>query len=311
MESLSVRLGDPAVQQSFVEGYSDFLAEYQHLIEAIKSIMLNRVINASIQDEVDAVAHLEDDDPLVLAVEDKYKANIASFILARLAIDEFSEMLVLTSNGYGLGALKILRSMYEKVVTSAYVAENPEVSRALVDSTWVHKWSLWKRLRKVSPSADSGIDPAQIEDLESKAADAQSRLNESICSKCKQIISVHAWTKVTLLTMAEKVGTSLADLYAVAYQVPTAVAHATGESVNSKMEQAPDGSWTYRMDSSREREHALCAGHNLVLQLLGRQNEHFGYGLEEVLVPRVEAYKRIWSGRPVSSQDSQRSGPVV
>ena len=41
-----------------------------------------------------------------------------------------------------------------------------------------------------------------------------------MCSKCKQIISVHAWTKVTLLTMAEKVGTSLADLYAVAYQVP-------------------------------------------------------------------------------------------
>jgi hypothetical protein len=297
MEAMSISFGDPTAQQYFAEEYAEFLLEYQHVMEATKAIMLNRTINASIQDQVDAVAQLADDDPLVIAVEDKYKANIASFILARLAIDEFSEMLVLASNGYGLGALKILRSMYEKVVTSAYVAQHPEVSRALVDSTWTHKWSLWKRLRKVSPSAESGVDPSLIADLENKAAEAQSRLNESICTKCKQIISVQAWTKVTLLTMAEKVGASLSDLYAVAYQVPTSLAHATGESVNSKMEQTADGSWTYRMASSREMEHALCAGHNLMLQVLGRQNEHFGYGLEDLLAPRIEAYKKTWSGR--------------
>ena len=150
----------------------------------------------------------------------------------------------------------------------------------------------------MSPSAESGIDPAQIAELESKAADAQSRLNDSVCTKCKQIITVHAWTKVTLLTMAEKVGASLADLYAVAYQIPTSVAHATGESVNSKMEQGPDGSWTYKMNTSQERAHALCTGHNLLLQLLGRQNDHFGYGLENLLVPRKEAYMNIWSARP-------------
>ena len=223
MEAMSISFGDPAAQQYFAKEYAEFLLEYQHVMEATKAIMLNRTINESIQDEVDAVAQLADDDPLVIAVEDKYKANIASFILARLAIDEFSEMLVLASNGYGLGALKILRSMYEKVVTSAYVAQHPEVSRALVDSTWTHKWSLWKRLRKVSPSAESGVDPSLIADLENKAAEAQSRLNESICTKCKQIISVHAWTKVTLLTMAEKVGASLSDLYAVAYQAPTSL----------------------------------------------------------------------------------------
>jgi hypothetical protein len=294
---MSMSFGDPAAQQDFVNEYEDFLVEYPHVMEATKAIMLNRTINPSIQEEIDAVADLDDDDPRVIAVEDKYKANIASFILARLAIDEFSEMLVLASNGYGLGALKLLRSMYEKVVTSAYVAANPEVSRALVDSTWTHRWSVWKRLRKVSPSAESGIDPAQIAELERNAADAQTKLNDSVCTKCKQIITVHAWTKVTLLTMAEKVGSSLADLYAVGYQIPTSVAHATGESVNSKMEQDPDGSWTYKMNTSRERSHALCTGHNLLLQLLGRQNDHFGYGLENLLVARKEAYMNIWSAR--------------
>jgi hypothetical protein len=283
------------MQQSFAKEYAEFLIEYKELIEVIKTIMLNRVINPSIQDEAEAVAHLEDDDPLVLAVEDKYKANIASFILARLAIDEFSEMLVLASNGYGLGAMKILRSMYERVVTSAYVAQNPEVSRALADSTWTHRWKVWKMLRKTSHSSVAAVDQSQIDDLESKASAAQSRLNESICPKCKQIISIHAWTKVPLSTMAEKVGTSLSDLYLMGYQIPTAIAHATGESVNSKMEEGEGGLWTYRMNSSREREQALCVGHNLLLQLLGRQNEHFGYGLEDLLVPRFEAYRRVWS----------------
>ena len=307
MESFSIRFGDQAMQQSFAEEYAEFLIEYKEVIEAIKAIMLNRVINPSIQDEAAAVADLKDDDPLVLAVEDKYKANIASFILARLAIDEFSEMLVLASNGYGLGAMKILRSMYEKVVTSAYVAQNPEVSRALVDSTWTHRWKVWKLLRRTSPSAGSEVDQNQIDDLEDKASAAQSRLNESICTKCKQIIRVHAWTKVPLSTMAEKVGSSLSDLYLLGYQIPTAMAHATGESVNSKMEEGEDGSWTYRMNSSRERSHALCAGHNLLLQLLGRQNEHFGYGLEDLLVPRFEAYKRVWS-TPSQAPLSNASG---
>jgi hypothetical protein len=113
MGTMSISFGDPAAQQDFVNEYEDFLVEYPHVMEATKVIMLNRTINPSIQEEVDAVADLDDDDPRVIAVEDRYKANIASFILARLAIDEFSAMLVLASNGYGLGALKLLRSMYE------------------------------------------------------------------------------------------------------------------------------------------------------------------------------------------------------
>ena len=182
MESMSISFGDPAAQQTFANEYAEFLVEYRHVMEATKAIMLNRVINESIQEEADAVAHLEDDDPVVLAVEDKYKANIASFILARLAIDEFSEMLVLASNNFGLGALKILRSMYEKVVTSAYIAENPEVSRAFVDSTWTHKWSLWKRLRKVSPSAGPGIDPARLKTWKTRLQ----MLSRGLTSRCAQ-----------------------------------------------------------------------------------------------------------------------------
>ncbi len=295
MESGSIMFGDPATQRAFADEYAEFLIEYKELIKVIEAIMLNRVINASMRDDAAAVAHLQDDDPLVLAVEDKYKANLASFILARMAIDEFSEMLVLASNGYGLGSIKILRSMYERVVTCAYVAQNPEVSRALVDSTWTHQWKVWKVVQRIAPSAIDKVDKSRIEDLENKATEAQSRLNESFCPKCKQLVQVHAWTKVPLSTMAEKVGSDLSGLYLLGYQILTALAHTTGQSINSKMEVGVDGEWTYRMDSSSERRHALHVGHNLLLLLLGRQDDHFGYGLRHLLEPRFEAFKKVWA----------------
>jgi hypothetical protein len=91
--------------------------------------------------------------------------------------------------------------------------------------------------------------------------------------------------------------------------MPTALAHTTGHCVNEKMVQGEDGAWTYQMDSSNERRQALRVGHNLLLLLLGRQNKHFGHGLEHLLLPRFEAFKRIWSAK--SDEPSLDQGSSV
>jgi hypothetical protein len=152
MESVSVTFGDPVEQSAFAREYSAYLGEWYFLQEAIKKVMLDRTINPGIKADAAAVVDLPDDDPRVLAVEDRYEANIASFVLARTAIDDFSELLILASNGWGIGALKTLRGMYERVVTSAYVALEPPVSRALVDDTWVQSWRTWKRAVALVPT---------------------------------------------------------------------------------------------------------------------------------------------------------------
>jgi hypothetical protein len=303
MESVSVTFGDPVEQSAFAREYSAFLGEWYFLQEAIKKVMLDRTINPGIKAEAAAVVDLPDDDPRVLAVEDRYKANIASFVLARTAIDDFSELLTLASNGWGIGALKTLRGMYERVVTSAYVVLEPQVSRALVDDTWVQSWRTWKRAVALVPSLAERVDKADIEALESKATEAQARKNESVCSRCKQLIAVHPWTKMTLDAMATKVDSlletlgkphsRLSDLYLKCYLEPTALEHATGTSVNNKIANV-DGHWTYRMESARERQQALLYGHALMLLLLARQADHFGWDVEKILQPRFTAYKVIW-----------------
>ena len=52
------------------------------------------------------------------------------------------ELLVLAGNGYGIGALKILRGMYERVVTAWYLHANPEETQDFMDFYWVAQHKL-------------------------------------------------------------------------------------------------------------------------------------------------------------------------
>jgi len=299
-QGFSITFGNPAEQQMFAREYGGFLIEWRKLQEFIKDVMLNRTINPP---DIEPLTNLPDDDPLVLEAEDRYKADISSFMMARIAVDDFSELLTLASNGWGNGTMKTLRGMYERVVTSAYVALFPAVSRAFVDSTWTQQWKVWKRVVALKPNLADEVAGETIELLQQKAAEAQARHEESICKKCKQLIQVHAWTKVDLETMAKKVDErltelgleygSLADYYLHCYLQPTAIEHATGTGVNEKFELV-DGQWTYRMDSSKERRQAMMFGHAILLLLLGRQIQHFGYGLEDRLALRVKAFRAVW-----------------
>jgi hypothetical protein len=161
MDGVSIFCGDPAAQAHFAPKYRGFLQEWVELQEAVKRVMLNRTINPP---DVTPLNGLPDDAPLVLAAEDRFKADLSSFVMARTAVDEFSELLVLASNGYGIGAFKTLRGMYERIVTSAYVALYPEVSRALVDSTWTHQWKVWRRATALMPGLASNADEQDVED---------------------------------------------------------------------------------------------------------------------------------------------------
>ena len=300
-EGFSITFGDPAAQAQFAQEYRAFLIEWRELQGVVKHVMLGRTIWPPEQAQFEGLA---DDDLKVIGAEDRYKADLSSWVLARTAVDDFSEILILSCNGYGTGALKTLRGMYERVVTSEYVALFPEVSRALIDSVWTHKWKLYRKALSTNPKGMPEIEPDKVEELKQRAAEAQARLNESICPKCLQLKQIYAWTKVDLSTMASKVDKklkdngvenfSLSNYYLRCYLQPTALEHATGTSINEKFAFV-DSNWTYKMDSTQERRQALLFGHALLIMLLSLQNDHFGYGLDEEINERSKAYRRVWA----------------
>src|SRR5262249_35125718 len=60
------------------------------------------------------------------------RKGLTIFMLCRLCIKDFSEILLLSSNAHGFAALQVLRSMFEKLVDASYLHEHPDE----IDAFW-------------------------------------------------------------------------------------------------------------------------------------------------------------------------------
>ena len=59
------------------------------------------------------------------------------FYLGRLCIEDFNEILVLCANGYGYGASKLIRGMFERVLTGLYLHLHPDQAEDFLDFYWI------------------------------------------------------------------------------------------------------------------------------------------------------------------------------
>jgi hypothetical protein len=67
-----------------------------------------------------------------------------------------------------------------------------------------------------------------------------------------------------------------------------------GHPPSSRMVHAEDA-WTYKLETTAEAQVALHFGHNLILQNVGIQNEHFKLGLDHAIGERVQAFASVWA----------------
>ena len=270
-----------------------YLDEWSSLRPVIERVFLNRTIHPPSDEIRESVAHLPDDDPAVMAIEDKYRTDIIVYTLGRMATDDFGELTVLAGNGWGIGALKILRGMYERIVTSAYIAKTPEASRAFGDSFWTHKLKLWNRLSASDPAIVERATPEVVETIKSEGKKAQERKNVSVCKYCGQTKFIDPWTPLDLASMAKIAGKSLENLYGYCYLDPTSHMHATGAGMSARIVHT-DTVWLYKLDTTTEAHVALTLGHNLILHNLGIQDEYFKLSLDDLIHKRLEAFGPVW-----------------
>ena len=291
-----IGIGNPESQQVFLSNYKPFLNEQAFLMPVVKDVFLNRVILPPPAEVMGTLDGLSDDDPRVQAVDDKYKSDLIVYTLGRIAVDDFSELVVLAGNGWGVGALKILRGMYERVVTSAYIAKTPQASRAFADSFWTHKAKVLRRISTLDPKYMADAPPEKISEIQAEAKRAQDNKRESTCKCCGQIKTIDAWTSLDLASMARIAGSHLEDLYLSCYLEPTAHMHATGAGMTARMEHTGD-SWLYKLNTDNESHMAIILGHNVLLQNLRTQNDYFSLGMFESINLRFTAFHEVW-GKP-------------
>ncbi len=213
-----VGIGNAPAQQRFIQEHQRYLDEVPKLVELCNKIF-NRTPDPPEENEREALldANLPDDDLVVVAWEDRVTASNLIFHLGLMACDDFNAVGILSGNGVGFAALIITRSMYERLVTSMYIAKRPSEARLFAESSTKNKLNYLTRLREVIPEVKARYDDAFMNQVRKDAEAAKAKRKESICSKCIQPITSEAWTRVSLEVMAREVDADLEKLYGPIY----------------------------------------------------------------------------------------------
>jgi hypothetical protein len=270
-------VGNFEEQRAFLEEHSVFLARYPNLKKIVEKAVC-RPLAPPPRAEVERLRLLPDGDPQVVAFENKMMTNKAIFFLGRIAVDDFSEILILSGNGRGIAGYKILRGMYERVVYASYLDKNEEKSRLFARKGFVDKQKLAARLLEFGIDLLSDFSPQDKIDLESRAAEAR---------KDKPLLAVP--------DMAEKVDMSLKRLYGPCHLEPTIHIHASAFGMERRLRQLPGGGFTYNDHDYRpQARRALIFGHQLLLRVLALQNTRFHLGMDDEIQECFAAFQEIW-----------------
>ena len=304
MSNLPIAIGSFAEQKRFIERNGRFLVEYPSLNKLSQKIFL-RALKSPNRREVERLRKLPEDDPAVIAFEDNMAAERIIFYLGRMAVDDFGEILTLAGNGRGFGAYKIVRGMYERVVTTLYIEKNPAEARTFAESSAITKLNYLKRTFEASPESRSRFSDEFMTTIERDAAAAQAKRKQSICSKCRQPVTQEAWTRVSLDVMAKAAESALEAFYPQFYLEGTAQSHANMFGIERRLIRKKGGGITYKDTSEEEARFAVHLGHHLMLRLLAMQNRYFSLGFDEEIKKRVEAFVAVWGSGPASPPHSE------
>lgn len=251
--SIGLRAGNPEEWREFQERHPAFCEAWPRLKKALEDAFERRVRFV--------------DHTLLLILG-----------LGRLAVEDFSEILLLSMNGYGVGALKLLRPLFERVVTGLYLLRHPAEAQDFVDFTYVHQRKL------INHAKASGVDlmklftKAQLDEVEVEYQRAKDRFEEPLCKKCGTTQDQLSWTKKDLKTQSDEVG--MGEYYGMAAFWPTLHLHTTRTALDVRLELTPNGVMFKAGPQRKEADHALAHAHLCLLFLLDGYNRHFGWSLD-------------------------------
>jgi hypothetical protein len=215
------------------------------------------------------------------------------FSFGQLCVEDLMEILVLAGNGYGIGALKILRGMFEKAITAHFVHEEPQETENFLDYYWVTQHKLAQRVNETF--GEEVLPKDKVEETRQMYAQVKHRFMVKRCKDCGTTQLNHTWSKLDFVSMA-KVAGILGNFIVPAYYLPLQHKHATVRSILSRLEAVDDGRFALTSRPQRnEADDALRLGHLIVLNVLLLQKEHFKLAaLNEALDTCYSDYMATW-----------------
>jgi hypothetical protein len=210
------------------------------------------------------------------------------YSLGRVSVDDFSEILLLAGNGMGIGALKLLRGLYERALTAAYIEQEPSAATDCVEYHKIHQGRL---LREAEKSFDMKkfLKPEQIDEIKNSYESAKARFEIKDCKVCGATRLNHTWTKLDIVSMAKKVGGEFENCCLAYYTQPMLQLHATPTSLITRMQ--IDQSDDYRSEADR----AVKSAHSILILVLETQDRYFRLGLRPEVEGLRSRFSEAWS----------------
>lgn len=275
----SVQFGFEGEWRAFSERHGEFINRFPRLMDLVDQTFTRTIETAS---RIDRVV----------------------FFLGRLIVEDFMEIVLLCGNGYGVAGLKILRGMYERVVTASYLSKNPTEVDQFLDYHRVQEWKLYKRAEEIYGDKPL-VSPERKEEMKRSYEEVRERFMEVLCQRCGITRLQISWSKLDTASMALKAGGGLDKLYFSCYLFPTLQSHATLSSLFTRMKETLEGGLGFDAGAQSDLvEWTLINAHLLMLQAIETQNQHFSLGPDSPLQEVNEDFLAVWKKSPDAAADA-------
>jgi len=225
-------------------------------------------------------------------------ADALVFLSGSVVHEDFTEVWVLAGNGLGAGALKIVRGMYERTVTAAYISKFPDEARRFWDYGAIAHRRLINHAKEIYGTEQLGrvLGADHIANVNTAYQAVAKDFRETVCATCKTDKEMFSWSKLSLPAMAKKAGYGLEYCYYNGYAWPTQQVHSTVLAITSRMNLPGNGAYFTRDAEQAQAALAAMMGHLLMLKMLRVQDSYFSLGLESEIKEREAECKVAWPG---------------
>lgn len=213
------------------------------------------------------------------------RAEDIVFDLGQACRDDFGEVVMLASHGLGNGGMKLLRGMFERAVTAAYLVKNPDKAERFVRYGAIQEHRMMKAALEVVSveDFDKAMGPGNtVAEINQRYNEIKPEFEAVVCSQCGKTRTAGSWDPLDVVSMARKVGGPFLHFLSGAYAIPNVQMHATLASIG-------------RNKSPREEaDFAFKLAFGLMFTVLGYQNQMYRLEMDKELAALAKVLGAEW-----------------
>lgn len=232
----------------------------------------------------------------------KNNADLVVFGLGVLCLEDFHEIYTLAGNGLGFGAAKILRGMFERLVTATYLNKHPEFASRFISFEHIRHYKLALPLWEAY--GDEFIAKADFDEMKAeKDRVLPDFMQPCKTSGCSNVFPSASWTDLDFVSMTRAAGEHLMRELPSAYRLPMGETHPSFTAITSRMTKTPEG-LTFQDRIAKGKEFVptiLVQAHSAVLNSFNVQLEQFPDikpAAENAVEECAAQFLKAWEKRP-------------